>query len=986
MPPTHRTEPSHPQASIERRSDALTRAIYATDASIYEITPDAVAFPRSADDVRQLVVEAAAKGEAITPRGAGTGLTGGAINRGTIVDCSRHMSRIIEIDPRRRWVRVAPGVVLDELNAELAPLGLYFAPDVATSSRATIGGMIANNSCGAHSVSIGRTRDHLRAVEVVLGAGELASFGVDELGARIGVDSAARGAKTGGTPVPPGTSSNSRAGECIHLVDRITRKLHDEIAARYPRILRVNGGYALDRARSAQGEIALEQIICGSEGTLGIVTSATLNLLPVSKCRGLVLVHYRGLFDALRDVPALLRESVAALELIDRRILAAARDNSRFRDRWELFDDDPAAVLVAEVQADATPARDELLKRIEAIARESNTPFRVDKLTDEAQQAAVWDTRKAGLGLLMSRPGDRQPIAFVEDAAVEPARLCEYIRQAAAIFESEGVEQAGYYAHASVGLLHVRPVLNLKDAGDVARMQRIADRISSLVFKFGGAMTGEHGDGLVRSAWLHKQYGPRILHAFREIKRAFDPAGVLNPGKIIDTPPMAANLRYGPRYRVSLPQMRLDFGEHGGMAGLAEMCSGVGACRKTREGTMCPSYMATRDETHTTRARANALRVALSDRGVLDGLDDPALREVFDLCLSCKTCKTECPTGTDVAKLKSEWLHQTQQSRGTAWRSRLLAAFARNAGRLAPFAPVLNLIGRTGVARWLLERVAGLDRRMPLPRLARRTLRMWFAGRAADQNDQSRAKSGTEVRPRVALFVDTWTNAFTPEVGIAAVDVLESLGYGVELAANGCCGRPLISMGLLDEAAALADANVAHLRDIGGNERPLVVIEPSCASAMVDEFPQLARDRDAAGAIAKQVQTLEQFIARHVSAHGALPLVHSVPAVRYHGHCHQKALFGADEVVQVLYAATEGHATLIDAGCCGMAGLFGHEHYDVGRAVGEDRLFPAVRECGAATIAVSGFSCREQIAHHTGARPRHWIELLAEAMEPQSLS
>ncbi len=938
----------------EVRADRLIRALYATDASIYEIVPDGVVIPRSVADVAAAVRLCGEHGVPVTARGAGTGLTGGAVNRGVVLDCSRHLNRILAVDPAAATARVEPGVVLDDLNAALKPHGLHFAPDVATSSRATLGGMIANNSCGARSRVFGRTVDHLLAVDVVLSDGSTCTLGP-------GADS----------------TDNVLAQRCERTLGAIAREYADDIAARFPKVARRNAGYALDRVRTDHGRVNVESIICGSEGTLAVVVGATLKLTPLPRWKGLVIVHFDELLASLEAVPAILEHQPAAVELVDRPILDATKANPALRRHRGFIDGDPAATLAVEFFADGERQLAEQTAGLAADLRARNIGYSQRVITDAAGQADVWTVRKAGLGLHMSKPGDRQPYAFIEDAAVEPARLAEYIRRVNRILDEEGVEQAGCYAHASVGVLHVRPVLNLKDARDVEAMRRIADRVSSLVFEFGGSMSGEHGDGLVRSCWLGKMFGPRIVEAFGKVKQAFDPDNVLNPGKIVAAPDMTENLRFGAGFEARSPATSLDFGAHGGPAGLAAMCTGVGQCRQRNVGTMCPSYMATGDELHGTRARANALRLALSNRNLLEGLSDPALEEVMDLCLGCKACKTECPTGTDMAKLKAEWLAYRNRTVGVPRRSRLVAATADLAEWGSAFAPVSNWVLRSLPVRLLMEHVYGLDRRVPPPRFARPTFRQWFARRLKRTRPPNLGD-----RPGVVYFVDTWTNFYVPEVGQATVKVLEAMGWRVIVPPTVCCGRPLVSKGLLAEAQLLASANVGVLAPFAVRGTPIVVSEPSCLSMLIDEWPQLVRTVQAQR-IAGVAAGIETFVARELERNPSV--VRFEPdgrKVLFHGHCHQKVLTGTADALTVLGACSAGGVAEIDSGCCGMAGAFGHEveHYEVARAVGEERLFPAVRGRGHAEVAITGFSCRHQIEHHTGARPRHAVEFLAGAL------
>lgn len=950
----------------EVKSDRLTRALYATDASLYEIIPDVVVTPKTVADIVAAVRVCGKHGVPITARGAGTGLTGGAVNRGVQLDCSRHLNKVLHIDATAQTVRVEPGVVLDELNAELAPLGLYFSPDVATSSRATIGGMIANNSCGAHSIITGRTVTHIHSIEVVLSDGSTCHWGGD-------------------APA----HDNPLAQRCEEVLATVAKDHADEIAARFPKVMRSNAGYGLDRLRPAGNGINPEAILCGSEGTLGIIAAATLNLLPLPKCKGMIAVHYDDLLASLASVPSILKHGPSAVELVDKFILDATKTNSAMARRRWFLEGDPQAILIVEFYADDEAVLSRRLDRLSADLKSQGIGYAWPIITEPTQQVDVWELRNAGLGLLMSTPGDVQSYAFVEDTAVDPARLHDYIKRFNEILAEEGVEQAGCYAHASVGCLHMRPMLNLKTKQGRDGLHRIGDRISSLAIEYGGTMTAEHGDGIVRSGWLQKLYGPKIIEAFQQIKGTFDPQGIFNPGKIVDALPIDANLRHSGDGASQGPDTILDFDAHGGMAGLAGMCSGIGQCRQRLAGTMCPSYMATGDEKHSTRARANALRIALSDADLLEGLVDVALEDVFDLCLSCKACKTECPTGTDIAKLKAEWLAARNEQLGVPRRSRLIARSIDLAAWGSRFAPLSNWLMQSKVARVFLEHWYGLDRRMPPPKFAGTTFRQWFAKRPKQvpkhlqpESEQSPEQTQTPKGQQVVYFVDTWVNYHLPQVGQAAVKVLEALGCEVIVPPTVCCGRPLISKGLLSEAKLLAEDNVAILSPYANRGIPIVGTEPSCVAVLMDELPQFVRSSDAKR-IAEVAQTIETFIANALAKNPqALTFKPGRRPIVYHGHCHQKALIGTDDARDVLERCSGGAATEINSGCCGMAGSFGHEveHYDTAKAVGEQRLFPAVRDRGDADVAVSGFSCRQHIAHHTDAVPRHVIELVADAL------
>lgn len=956
------------------RFDALTRTLYATDASIYEIIPLGVVLPENMDDVVATVDECRNVGTSIIPRGGGTGLTGGAVGPGVQIDLSRYMNEIGRLDLASRTIEVQPGVVLDELNDHLAAHGLQFAPDVATASRATIGGMIANNSCGARSILHGRTVDHVAGLTVVLADGEIVTFTAHP---------SQRNSKEPG----PDARAERIGGELARIRDGC----YDEMQRRFPRILRSNGGYGLDRLGPPKTPADPIKILCGSEGTLGIVVRAKLRLVPIPKHTGLAVLHFDHVLDALGVTPAVLRLKPAAVELVDRLILDAARANSLLGRRCDFLQGDPSALLIVEFCDDDAAT---VASRIDALAADveaTKSSFALSKVLGTDRQADVWKLREAGLGLLMSQPGDAQPHAFVEDTAVEPSRLREFIERFSAILEREG-GKAGYYAHASAGCIHVRPVINLKKADDVERMRRIADAVSDLVVEFGGAMTGEHGDGIVRSCWLEKIYGPKITAAFKAVKRLFDPECLFNPHKIVDPFPMTEHLRQGPAFASQPVKTYLDFSAHGGVAGLAGMCSGVGQCRQRLVGTMCPSYMATDDEQHTTRARANALRVALSNRGLLDGLGDPRLEEVMDLCISCKACKTECPTGVDMARLKTEYLSHRNLVSGVRPRARLIATMPHRLELASRFPRLSNLFARSMPLRALVERCYGLDRRVPPPRLACQTFRAWFRRHCRKHHVRDRLSSRSADpgvagespphRGKVIYFVDTWTNYFTPLVGIAAVKLLERAGFDVLCPLTLCCGRPAISQGLLADAKQLAEFNVRRLARLASNGIPIVGTEPSCTLTLVDEYPQLVRTQ-AARRIASQTMTIESFLRRLLTEDpSALRFTRPRAPLLYHAHCHQKALVGSADAIELLHHAWGNAASEINSGCCGMAGAFGHEveHYDVARAIGEQRLFPAVRRRGDAEVAVSGFSCRSHIEHHTGAHPKHLVEYLAEAL------
>jgi FAD/FMN-containing dehydrogenase/Fe-S oxidoreductase len=938
----------------EVRWDRLSRALYSTDASVYQIVPVGVILPASEEDVVAVVRACGRHRVPLTARGGGTSQAGQAIGPGVVLDCSRHLNRILEIDAGG-WARVQPGCVLDELNLAARPLGLHFPLDISTSDRATIGGMIANNSSGTRSVVYGKTVDHVLELKVVLSDGSVVTAGPleeSELETRCRQD--------------------DLEGACYRTVHDLGTRHADEIARRYPRLLRRVGGYNLDRfTPEASSPFNLAHLLVGSEGTLAVTLEAKMRLVPLPKARAVLLVTFADLLDALAATPAILAHKPSAVEVMDRHVLDGTRHNpeaSRLRD---LLHGDPAAILIIEVHGDAA---DELPPRIEAVEadlRRRGFGGHYHRAADAAGQARVWKLRRLALGLSMAEKGDAKAQSFVEDTAVAVEHLRDYIAEFLALIARHGT-RAGVYAHASVGCLHVRPVVDLKTADGVQRFESIAAGVADLVLKYGGALSGEHGDGLVRSPFQEKMFGPVLYGAFRTIKHTFDPQGLLNPGKIVDAPPLVSNLRYGPAYVTPQVPTTFDFTAEGGMARAAELCAGVGECRKTRAGTMCPSYQATRDEQHSTRGRANALRLALTGQADLAGLTDPALYDALHLCLECKACKGECPTNVDMARLKAEFLHQYYQKHGLPWRNRVFGHVARLGRWGCALAPVSSWLVRSGPVRWLNEKLLGIDRRRLPPSFARRTFVKRF---------RALGKEGSG-RP-VLLWPDTFTNHHEPEVGLAAVELLRRLGVAVGIVAPGglwCCGRPLISNGLLSEAVRHARHNVEGLHPLAAAGQAIVACEPSCILTVKDDYTALVgRDLQAkATAVAAACLTLEELLDALWEEKRGLELRTGPAKVLVQGHCHQRALVGVGPMLRLLRRIPGAEVIDLDAGCCGLAGSFGYEpeHYDISLRVGEQRLFPALGKEPDAPVVAPGFSCRMQIAHTTGRTAMHPATLL----------
>lgn len=937
----------------EVRFDRVSRALYSTDASVYQIEPVGVVVVRSRDDIIRTVTLCRTHGCPLTMRGGGTSQAGQAIGEGLQVDTSKFFNRILEVNAGERWARVEPGIVLDELNAALRTHNLRFAPDISTASRATIGGMMANNSSGARSVLYGKTIDHVLEQHVVLSDGSVVHFRAltpPEL------DAACR--------------HDTLEAACYREVRRLATTHAGEIERRYPKILRRVGGYNLDGFVDPDAPFNLARLMVGSEGTLGVVVEAKIALVPLPKAKAVLAIQFADLLQALEATPVILAHRPSAIEVMDRFILDNTRQSPALdRMRRTFIDGDPGALLCVELYDD-----DErnLPPRLEAIERDLSARrlgYRYHRALDPAAQATIWGLREAALGLSMAMKDDAKSLSFVEDTAVAPERLRDYIDRFLAIVGRHHTT-AGVYAHASVGCLHVRPVINMKTAEGIRTFEALANDVADLVLEFGGALSGEHGDGLVRSPFMEKMFGPLLYEAFRTVKRTFDPDGLFNPGKIVDAPPLTSNLRYGSGYRAIRPQTFFDYGEYDGMAGAVEMCSGLGACRKTLDGTMCPSYMATRDEAHSTRGRANVLRLAMAGRLGEAGLGDDSVKEVMALCLECRACKAECPVGVDVGRFKSEFLADYWTRHGTPIRARLLGNIhdiSRWGSRLAPLS---NLLARSAPIRWLNEQMFGLDRRRLPPAWASRTFSRRFA---------SEFHAPTGRAPSTFIFNDTFTNHYNPAVGMAGARVLVKAGCAPALAPNVCCGRPLISQGLLAQATRLAAANTAALLPIADRGQPIVFFEPSCLSAVREDAPALLRGeaQRQARRVADVSVLFEDFLDRNWPA----PLaVRPGPAtILLHGHCHQKAM-GLLAPARALLARIPG-ATVVDlnAGCCGMAGSFGYvrDHYEVSRAIGERRLLPAARALKPdAVLVASGVSCRHQVEDFAGARAIHPAELL----------
>ena len=944
----------------EVRFDPFSRVLYSTDASIYQMEPVGVVIPRGVEDVLAVMEVAWDSGVPVLPRSGGTSLAGQTVNHAIVMDFSKYLDQMLEVNQEEHWVRVQPGIILDQLNRQLMSRGLMYAPDPTTSSRACVGGGIGNNTCGSHSVIYGKTLDHVQELHTVLSDATQAHFRpleAHELEAKL--------------------SGDNLESDIYRGVRQIAQDNSAEIESRYPKIQRRISGYNLDDFLGDR-PVNLSEIVVGSEGTLCVVTEAKLNLVPRPTMTCLSILHFKDIFESSEATMKVLEHNPSVVEVIDKMLLDRCRGSLGFAQNLSFIEGDPGAVLLVEFYGESEAELTSKMEALQADMARQGMGYSCVNLLSKAEQSNVWNIRKAGLGLLMSIHGDAKPLPFVEDTAVDPSKLAPFVRRFDEIVRSHGTE-AGYYGHASVGCLHIRPLVSLKNSEGIDRMVAIADEISDLVKEFGGSMSGEHGDGIVRGVWTEKMFGPQIYDAFRKLKLTFDPQGIMNPGKIIDCPPMTENLRYGPDYQTTAIATTLDFSADTDFAGAVEMCNGMGACRQ-HGGVMCPSYLATRDEEHSTRGRSNLLRAALSGDLPEGAMTSRRLYDALDLCLECKGCKSECPSGVDMAKLKYEFLENYYRSNPMPLRSKVFAHINRFSRMGSRFAPFSNWAAVSPVGKLLASTLLGVHPRRRLPPFAVRSFPNWFDSRVDLKERTSAAPASAN---KVALFNDTFMNYNYPEIGIACVEVLEAAGFEVELVNAGCCGRPMLSKGLVKEAAQQARDNIDRLYALAEQGIPIVGCEPSCLLTLRDEYPELLQD-ERAQAVAQGSYLIDEFLAM-LQEQARLELAfRDVPKkIMFHGHCHQKSLVGTDSSLQVLGLPPGYQVELIDSGCCGMAGSFGFEkeHYEISMKIGEQALFPAINAKDPEwEVAVMGVSCRQQVEHGTGRRARHLVEVLRDAL------
>ena len=933
--------------------DAASRGRYSTDASIYQVTPVGVVVPRNAEAAIAAMQVAIEEGVAVLPRGAGTSQCGQTVGEALVIDDSRYLTQVHEVDGANQRAVVAPGVVLDTLNVQLKPLGLWFPVDVSTSAQATIGGMTGNNSCGSRSLAYGNMVDRVEKIDAWLVGGTRGRFG------------------------PEGSMEHPRILDLAARAQALWEREREEIAARTPRTLRNVAGYNL--ARLAPRNFNFASLLVGSEGTLAWFERIHIRLAPLPRHKALAVAHFPRFYDAMDAAQHIVKLGPCAVELVDRTMLDLALSNPAFAPIVrEFVKGEPNAILLVEFAGEDAGRQEAGTRELAQLMGDLGFPDSV-VVVPPARQAALWNVRKAGLNIMMSMKGDGKPVSFIEDCAVPLEHLAEYTSHLTDVFRKHGTEGT-FYAHASVGCLHVRPVLNMKGDGAV-RMRAIAEEAADLVRHYKGAYSGEHGDGLVRSEWIAPFFGPRLTSALGEIKSWFDPKGVMNPGKIVNPPKQddRSLFRYPPGYGAKAQPNALDWSEWGGLSAAVEMCNNNGHCRKFDAGTMCPSYRATGNERDLTRGRANTLRLALS--GQIEGEDfaGPAVREALELCVSCKGCRRECPTGVDMARMKIEVTAEVKRREGFTMRDRLVGMLPRYAPWAARLQPAVDVLTRLGGGA-LLEWIAGFDRRRPLPR---------FRG-------PWRAPASRPGKRPIVLFADTFNNWFEPEVLEAAFKVLEATGHQVHVAAAAsgpalCCGRTYLTSGMMEEARAEARRTLEALSPYLDANVAIVGLEPSCLFTFRDEYPVLlpgdARVKALAGAM-----LVDEYLARELAAgrieipwaeepgSGPKRVNRGLTPILVHGHCHQKAFGAFDSTLALLRTMPGAKVEPIESSCCGMAGSFGHEHYDVSMKMAEATLMPAVRAAPGAAIAATGTSCRQQIAHGSGRPVVHPIVLLAESL------
>ena len=943
--------------------DAFSRGRYSTDASIYQIQPIGVVVPANELDVQRALQIAVDAGVPILPRGGGTSQTGQTVGEALVIDTSKYLKQVLEFDAENRTVCVQPGLVLDQLNRFLKPHGLFFPVDVSTANRATIGGMSGNNSCGARSIRYGNMVHNVRAIDALLADGTVAHF--NSSGSNQQID-----------------EENPSYRELVQKMRALGETEAAEIGQRFPKLLRRVGGYNIDALTAEAPNMA--HLLVGSEGTLAFFQRIHLDLQAIPAHRVLGVCHFPSFYQAMDNTQHIVELRPTAVELVDRTMIDLARDIPMYAATVERFvRGEPEALLLVEFAGDDQAQQRKSLQQLVELMGSLGLPGAVVEVTDAAFQQAIWEVRKAGLNIMMSMKGDGKPVSFIEDCAVELKDLADYTERLTEVFHKHGTTGT-WYAHASVGCLHVRPILNMKDESGAKKMRAIAEETMAMVREYKGSHSGEHGDGLARSEFHEAMFGKRMVSAFEKVKDSFDPAGVFNPGKIVRAPRMDDRqlFRYAPDYTIQPVKTTLDWSAWGGFNGAVEMCNNNGACRKADVNVMCPSYRITGDEQHLTRGRANTLRLAISGQLGTDALVSDDMYETMALCISCKGCKRECPTGVDMARMKIEFLHHYYQRHRLPLRDRLIAFLPRYAPWASHLGLLLNLRDQIpGLAR-LSEVLLGFSSQRRLPR--------WRRDRSQAQREVTDALPDRQDKREVVLLVDTFNTCFEPENARAALAVLNAAGYYVQCplpVGQGrplCCGRTFLNGGMVEHARVEMQRVLETLKPFVERGVSIIGLEPSCLLTLRDELPSLMPGPEAA-ALADNAFLLEEFLTKEHS-NGRLQLALKPLVAKHallHGHCHQKAFACMSAVHQVLSLVPELEVEAIESSCCGMAGAFGYDanHYDISIKMGEQSLFPAVRAAERSSLIIAdGTSCRQQIHNGTGRQALHVAQVLEMAL------
>lgn len=955
----------------ELHFDATTKALYATDASVYRMTPLAVAFPKTTRDLQKLIAFATSKKIGLIPRSAGTSLAGQCVGKGIIVDVSKHFTQIIELDITNKTVTVAPGVIRDDLNRLLKPYGLFFGPNTSTSNRCMIGGMVGNNSSGTTSIKYGVTRDKVLEMEVVLANGEVVTFGE--------IDT-----KTFFAKAKESTEEGSIYQKIYELLaDKIVQKRIIESFPK-PEIHRRNTGYAIDELiktevfTSKGNTFNLCKLLCGSEGTLAFTTKITLKLddLP-PPATVLVAAHFDSIENCMKAVVPMMCHDLYSCEMMDKVVLDCTKNNLMYKDYRFFIEADPEAILLLEIKADTIQESLNKAKDLCNKLKTSGLSYAFPILHGEDINKAM-ELRKAGLGLLGNMVGDKKAVACIEDTAVALEDLADYINEFTNLMKNFD-QKAVYYAHAGAGEIHLRPILNLKNEKDVKLFKEITTAVAHLVKKYKGSMSGEHGDGIVRSSFIEMMIGTENFVILKEIKHFFDPQDIMNPGKIIDAYSMTENLRYLPERKEPEINTFMDFSDSQGILRAAEKCNGSGDCRKPEAagGTMCPSYRVTKNEKDTTRGRANVLREFLTNSEKINRFNHTEIKEVLDLCVSCKGCKSECPSSVDMAAFKAEFEYQYQKENGSSLRTKLFARFESYQKKGSRVKPLTNFLLSNSITSSLIKKSLRIASKRSLPKLSTVNLDKEYLSIKNQFNNNKKI---------VYFFVDEFTFYHDANIGAEALELLFRLGYQVEWVQHSASGRALISKGFLDEAKVCANENTAIFKNIISIETPLIGLEPSAILTFRDEYLRLADDKEAAIQVSENVFTIDEFLASEIKKGNITKeqFTSEFKTIKLHLHCHQKALSSIIHTFDILNLPENYKVTVIPSGCCGMAGSFGYEaeHYDISMQMGELTLFPAVRKTAEDVLIVAtGTSCRHQIKDGTNRNALHPVTILLQALK-----